>query len=113
MAIGAAPQESEAAVAERIGWVRQAAGDRAAQLELTMNLLAVGPELPEHARRMYPGLELSDLVRSGAPSVLVGSPETMCEQLLARRDRLGVSYVTVSELAMDAFAPVVERLTGR
>lgn len=113
VAVGAAPQESEAAVAEKVGWIREAAGERAAQPELAMNLFAVGPHLPQFVGRLFPGLDLSELVRSGAPSVVMGSPEEMCEQLLARRETLGVSYVTVPEFAMEAFAPVVDRLTGR
>jgi hypothetical protein len=38
--------------------------------------------------------------------------EQMCEQLQARRERLGLSYILVSDELMDAFAPVVERLSG-
>jgi hypothetical protein len=37
----------------------------------------------------------------------------MCAQLLERRERLGISYITVPTDLMDALAPVVARLVGR
>ena len=36
----------------------------------------------------------------------------MCEILVQRRERLGFSYVLVSDEFMELFAPVVERLAG-
>jgi hypothetical protein len=46
------------------------------------------------------------------PHALVGSVDAICEQLAERRERYGISYVTVGSAAMQAFAPVVERLAG-
>ena len=37
----------------------------------------------------------------------------MCATLLRRRERLGISYLMVGDELMEAFAPVVERLTGK
>jgi hypothetical protein len=59
------------------------------------------------------GVDIDEMIRSGAPSVLTGSPAAMAEQLGERRTAFGLSYVVVSEDAMGAFAPVVERLAGR
>ena len=36
-----------------------------------------------------------------------------CEELERRRERYGISYVTVGDNAIDAFAPVVARLAGK
>ena len=47
------------------------------------------------------------------PHALVGSVDEICEELERRREVYGFSYVTVGDLAIDGFAPVVERLTGR
>jgi alkanesulfonate monooxygenase SsuD/methylene tetrahydromethanopterin reductase-like flavin-dependent oxidoreductase (luciferase family) len=44
------------------------------------------------------------------PAVLIGSPEQIAEQLLARRERFGIDYVTVQEAALDAFAKVIALL---
>jgi hypothetical protein len=37
----------------------------------------------------------------------------MVDELQRRRDRLGVSYVSVNAAFVEQFAPVVERLTGK
>ncbi|MFE3185958.1 TIGR03621 family F420-dependent LLM class oxidoreductase [Streptomyces violascens] len=44
---------------------------------------------------------------SALPAVLIGSPEEIAEQLLARRERFGIDYVIVQEAALDAFAKVI------
>jgi len=44
--------------------------------------------------------------------VAVGTVEEICETLRQRRERYGVSYFTVFERDMEAFAPVVARLAG-
>jgi probable F420-dependent oxidoreductase len=111
VAIGATPQEGEAGVRQRIDRLREAAPDRFDELELNMNLVAVGDRLHPAAARM--GGDLEQLARSGSPMVLTGAPDQMAERLLRTRESLGISYVLVADLFMDAFAPVLERLAGR
>ena len=48
-----------------------------------------------------------------SPYVLVGTEDRIVEDLQARRERWGISYVTTHELFMDALAPIVARLVGR
>ena len=55
-----------------------------------------------------PSLRATDL--DGSPYVLIGPVEAIAEQLAERRERLGVSYVTVFERDLEAFAPVIARL---
>jgi probable F420-dependent oxidoreductase len=112
IAVGVRPDEGWASLEEKVGWIRRVAQARFAQLELSLNLAVVG------ARRSQPwldrlGLDLGDLLRCGSPSVLIGSPDTMCERLLLLRDALSLSYITVAEFHMEDLAPVVERLAGR
>ena len=57
------------------------------------------------------GLEAEEMRRH--PHALFGSPEEIAEELLRRREAYGISYVTVSDPALEAFAPVVAQLTGR
>lgn len=111
VALGLRPDESEADLKEKIEWVRQAAGDRFQRLEINVNLIAVGNQVPRYLRSRL-GFEVAELERSRSPFVLMGTPVQMCDQLRARREALGVSYVTVSEDLMEALAPVVERLAG-
>jgi hypothetical protein len=47
------------------------------------------------------------------PFALIGSPAKIVEDLLARRERWGFSYVIVGADDIDAFAPVVAELAGR
>jgi probable F420-dependent oxidoreductase len=112
VALGVAPTEPEAAVAEKIGWLREAAGARFERLELNINLMAVGQQVPQYVATRL-GLTAESLARSGALSALMGTTEEMCETLLKRRETLGISYIMVADELMEAFAPVVERLAGR
>ncbi|MDH6622939.1 putative F420-dependent oxidoreductase [Streptomyces sp. LBL] len=45
------------------------------------------------------------------PAVLIGSPEQIAEQLIARQERFGFNYVTVQESALDTFARVIALLS--
>jgi probable F420-dependent oxidoreductase len=111
IAFGLSPDTTESSVAERIDWIREAAGDRFADIELNVNLMAVGDQVPQQiAARMH--LTARDLAERGSFAAVVGTTEQMCEQLIQRRQRLGFSYFLVSDELMEAFAPVVERLRG-
>jgi probable F420-dependent oxidoreductase len=109
LAIG--PNEPLAAFEERVGWLRRQAGERFEQLELGLNLVAVGDQMPQWLVRS--GLELSQLVAAKSPAALIGTLDQMCEQLLDRRESLGISYFTVSAELMETLAPVVSQLSNR
>jgi hypothetical protein len=112
IALGLPPDASETVVAERIGWIRESAGDRFPQIELNINLMAVAGQVPRWiAARLH--LTAQDLAERGSVSAVNGSTDEMCEQLIQRRARLGLSYLLVSDEFMELFAPVVERLAGR
>ena len=102
--ISAPPQAGEDELKTRIDRIREYAGDRIDQLELSANLIALGDEPP----RGWP-LQV-DL--SGSAAVLRGSVDDMVDTLLRRRDSLGISYVSVNAAYLDQLAPVVERLAG-
>jgi probable F420-dependent oxidoreductase len=53
-----------------------------------------------------PSLEVDDAL--GTPFLLLGTHDQIAAQIVAARERWGISYFTVREL--DAFAPVIERL---
>jgi len=117
VAFGLGPRATEADFVEKIELVRQAAGERFAALELSLNLAAivsgsVPPSVRQRVRFLH-HVDLDELVQAGSPFAVSGDATAMSEQLLERRDRLGVSYVTVAHDQMDAFAPVVARLAGK
>jgi hypothetical protein len=47
-----------------------------------------------------------------SPHFLVGSVDQMVADLQMRRERYGISYITVFGDAIDTFSPVVARLVG-
>jgi len=117
LAFGVGARASEADLAEKIALVRQEAGRRFTSLELSLNLLLVGeadpaPSVRARVKAIH-GADLDELIKSGSPLIVTGSTDAMCAQLLNRRERLGVSYVTIAADQLVAFAPVVERLAGR
>jgi probable F420-dependent oxidoreductase len=115
--LGVRPDRGEEVLAERIEWLHSEAKDQLLRLELNINLVAVVGDgsLPDRVRQRVQGLfgvDLDNLVRAGSPFVVSGSTEEMCKQIVGLRERLGISYITVPDDLMDAFAPVVERLRG-
>jgi probable F420-dependent oxidoreductase len=99
---------------ERVGWVRAAAGDRfdALELQVLTFLVSVGTpkqQVLEDASAMF---KLPPEVLGDIPIGIVGTLDEVCTQLVERRERWGFSYIVVHEGDVDAFAPVVERLTG-
>jgi probable F420-dependent oxidoreductase len=110
IALGIQPNASETTVAEMIGWIQEAAGDRLSEIELNLNLMAVGGRLPYYLRSTL-GQAAETLAQSDAVPVLKGGVEQMTQRLLELRDRLGISYIMVSDELMESLAPVVERLS--
>lgn len=102
-------------VDDRIRWVREAAGDRFDDLQLHALLLRVVITQDREATAAEigaaNGLPAAQILAS--PHFLVGTPEQMTQDLLARRDRWGINYWTVvGNNDFEAFAPVVQHLTG-
>ncbi len=99
----------------KLGWVREAAGARYADLEL--NVLAfvvvVTPAREQVAKAVGPHFNLSGEGVLAMPYALIGSLDEIVATLEERRAMWDISYVTVGESSMHAFAPVVARLAGR
>ena len=104
------PDSTEDRLASLVGVVREAAGGRFAELELNLNLFAVGDEPPPWLESRF-GIDARRLAASGAPVVLTGTVQQMADTLRRRRDTLGISYVTVNSGFVDQLAPVIERLS--
>jgi probable F420-dependent oxidoreductase len=109
-----------AATEEKIGWVREAAGDRFD--ELVFNVypsqwpITVTDDLRGEARRVIDrmkertGIELTEDEVISSPHIFIGSIERFVEKFQELRERLGISSFMVGSL--DELAPVVERLAG-
>lgn len=108
------------ATAEKIGWVRGAAGERFERLVLnaypSMVPIRVTDDVGPAAReaidaiRARTGLELTERELLESPHVFIGSVDGLVEKLLGLRERLGITSFLTGEIG--ELAPVVERLAG-
>jgi probable F420-dependent oxidoreductase len=100
-------------VAERIATLRRA--PRFPELEL--NVIVFDAQVTDAAQSIVEGLAAQ--IKSAAttivdtPFFMYGSRASLVEDLLARRERLGISYIALPGAAMKAFAPVVAQLRGK
>jgi probable F420-dependent oxidoreductase len=97
---------------ERVRFVREQAGERAADVEWHLLVQTV---IPTDDRRAAAadllsrfGNEMTVEEALETPFLLIGTHAQMAEQLRASRERYGFSYVTVHEPYYEAFEPVVE-----
>jgi alkanesulfonate monooxygenase SsuD/methylene tetrahydromethanopterin reductase-like flavin-dependent oxidoreductase (luciferase family) len=109
VALAANPQSPREAVVALAHGVRSRAGDRAEHIELALNLFVVGDDVQPWMRQFL-RVDPAELHRQDSPGALRGTPREMADQLLRRRDELGVTYYAVAEDFVDALAPVVEVL---
>jgi len=110
---GARVRDVEDPLAERIEFVRDAAGDRFDPLELNMVITAMPPEgdIARDLRmtRQY-APDLSDEQLLSMPSVLSGPPREMADALSGLREKYGLTSFTVQDNNLDAFAKVIAEL---
>ncbi|MEM8922460.1 MAG: TIGR03621 family F420-dependent LLM class oxidoreductase, partial [Actinomycetota bacterium] len=101
---------------EKVGWVREGAGDRFDDIELQLRtfIVAVTDEADSMIEAMTGagGLNISAEEAKESPLALVGSPAKIADDLRARRERYGFSYIIVGQDEYEAFAPVVAELAG-
>jgi probable F420-dependent oxidoreductase len=109
-----------AATAEKIGWARDAAGDRADELEFNIYPSMTGVSVTDHARREAEELAERLAARNGvrvtvdelldSPHIFIGSVDSFIDKFTRLRHELGISSIMVGEV--DELTPVVERLAG-
>ncbi|MEO2156853.1 MAG: TIGR03621 family F420-dependent LLM class oxidoreductase, partial [Acidimicrobiales bacterium] len=99
---------------EKLGWIRDAAGDRFADIELQtrVHISQITDDPEGLAELMAPALGLDAEAALASPHVLIGSIGQCVETLLAWRERWGLTYIGLNEDSMVEFAPVVEALAG-
>jgi probable F420-dependent oxidoreductase len=97
---------------ERMRYVREQAGERAAGIEWHLLVQAVVPTDDRRAAaadllsRFGSEMPVEEALET--PFLLIGTHAQMAEQLRASRERYGFSYITVHEPYYEAFEPVVE-----
>jgi probable F420-dependent oxidoreductase len=105
---------SAEATAEKIGWIREAAGTRFDEIELNVTVFVstVTDDREKMAERLAPGFGTTPEGLLDVPHVLVGSVDQIVESLQRRREQYGFSYIVFSGDRFDAMAPVVKKLAG-
>ena len=110
---GAKVRDVDDPLAERIEFVRNAAGNRFDSLELNLAITALPPDgetIPDlrMTRRYAP--EMPDEEILSMPSVLGGSPREIADTLSGYREKYGVTSFTVQDNHLDNFAKVIAEL---
>jgi hypothetical protein len=100
-------------MADRIEFVRAAAPERFAELELNIAITAMptdGSGTPDLrlTRRFLP--ELTDEQLLSTPAVLSGTPRDIADTLRGYRDTYGVTYITAQAPHGEVFAKVIAEL---
>ncbi len=115
------PDATADATDRKLGWIRDAAGDRYADIEMSIvvpfvivtddrdaTATAIAGSLPPDAA--------ADLTAEGvlaSPHVLIGSVDQICATLEERRDRWDLSYYVFNDDSIDTVAAIVARLSGK
>ena len=107
---GANPRGAGDPLAERVEFVRTAAGSRFEDLELNLTITAVPPKnsrTPDlsHTRRYAPTLSDEELL--AMPAVLSGSPRDIADTLRGYRETYGLTSFTMSDSHAETFAKVI------
>jgi probable F420-dependent oxidoreductase len=103
-----------AEAARRVGYVRAAAAERFATLEIESSpyFTEVTGDTAGALDRVSEAVGATTDVLVEHPNVLVGSPDAIVERLELRRETFSISYVTIQQSQVEAFAPIVARLHG-
>jgi probable F420-dependent oxidoreductase len=110
-------ERSAATMAQKVEWVRQAAGERFHEIELSMviTIEITGNQQQRAAQiaseRGWSGIPVEQVLEM--PSLFIGPVEQIIEEMLARRERYGFSYYVISDASMETVAPIVARLAGK
>ena len=110
-----------AATEEKIGWIREAAGDHFGELELNTYpagapaVVTSDPRAEASRRadriREQTGAELTVEEILDSPHMFIGSIKDLTRKFTDLRERFGISSFLIDDL--DALAPVVEELAGQ
>ena len=103
-------------IAEKIEWIRQEAGARFDNLELSIVASVVVTENRRQAAerlvhaRGWDGLSVEKVFEM--PSIFIGSVEQIIDEMQGRRERYWVSYYVLPDRSLEMMAPIVARLAG-
>ena len=102
------------ATEEKLGWIRDAAGDRFDDIEISiLKFVTIVTDARDAvAEKVAGGMGMDAATLLASPHTLVGSAEQVADELVEQRERWQGAYVTVQSDALETFAPIVAALAG-
>jgi probable F420-dependent oxidoreductase len=109
------PNATDRATEDKLAWIAAAAGDRFLEIELQVRveIATVTDDPMGLAAALGPAFGITAEEALASPHALAGSLGQLTETCVERRERFGISYLTVPVEAMDEMAPLVAALAGR
>lgn len=100
---------------QKIQWIKDGAGSRFDQIEIEIAayFTIVTPDGEGTRAKMAPMFGMTPEVFAEHPNALIGSVDEICDRIVERRERFGISYISFGASVIDAVIPVVERLAGK
>jgi len=104
-------------LAQKVEWIRQAAGERFDQIELSM-VVTIEITRNQHKKaeqllhqRGWNSITAEQLL--AMPSMLIGSIDQITDKIQTLREKYAFTYFVISDTCLETFAPIVARLTGK
>jgi probable F420-dependent oxidoreductase len=103
------------AVDEKVVIVAEAGAHRLNDIEMNVRAFFVNvtDDRAQAVSDMASLIRVPEEMIENTPFALIGSPQSIIEDLLARRERWGFSYVIVGAQDIESFSPVVAALRGK
>jgi probable F420-dependent oxidoreductase len=106
-----APNLAPAVTTQKVQWAREGAAGRDIELHALVGFCVFTEDPMSVAGAMAPAFGISPEDAMHVPVGLMGTVDSMVEELQWRREEWGISYITI-EGPWEEFAPVVSRLAG-
>jgi probable F420-dependent oxidoreductase len=105
---------TEAATRRKLAWVRDAAGDRFDDLEIAVrvHLAIVTDDRDGVVEALAGGFGLTPEEARRSPHALCGTVDQIVDDLVERRETLGISTIGIAAASLGDLAPVIGRLAG-
>ncbi len=106
---------TEESTIEKVRIVAEAAGDRINDIEMNIRTFFVSVTDDREAQLdgVAQMIGVDKAMVESSPFAVIGSPAKIVEDLLARREQYGFSYIIVGSGEIEDFAPVVAELAGK
>jgi len=106
---------TEPAITRKRAWIEAAAGERFTTLEFHIHVggVIITPHREQKAAQLADTVGLTPDQLLVCLQALVGTEDEIVDDLIQRRAKYGISYISVDDRFMDILAPIVARLAGK